>query len=209
MGKSFAARIEGRIYRELRCARLKNKTPSIIASNCNGGIMLHDLHLPFNTPTINLFFTAEDYLKFVTDLDRYLDLEVEEAQSDQNYPVGKLGDITIYFMHYHSFREAKDKWNERKQRIDKTNLFFVMTDKNGCTYEMIRAFDTLPYEHKVIFTHKPYREFPSACYIPGFEEQGEVGILSDWNPGFLRRRYLDDFDYVSFLNGKRIKKDPH
>ena len=36
-------------------------------------------------------------------------------------------------------------------------------------------------------------------HIPGFENEHEVGILSDWKPRLLRRRWLDDFDYVRFL----------
>lgn len=82
----------------------------------------------------------------------------------------------------------------------------MMTDKNGCTYEDMLAFDRLPYENKVIFTHIPYPEIKSSFYIKGFEDQNEVGILSDFKPGFWRRRWIDDFDYVSFLNGEGIKK---
>ena len=36
--------------------KLFNQTPCIIASNCNGGIIYHDLGLKFLSPTINLFF---------------------------------------------------------------------------------------------------------------------------------------------------------
>ena len=54
----------------------------------------------------------------------------------------------------------------------------------------------------MIFTHKKYDEFPSAYHIPGFEEDGEVGILSDWKPQLFKRRWLDDFDYVKFFNEK-------
>ncbi|MBQ4244917.1 MAG: DUF1919 domain-containing protein, partial [Clostridia bacterium] len=98
--------------------------------------------------------------------------------------------------------EAKEKWVERSKRVNYGNLFVMMTDKNGCTYDQIAEFDSLPYAHKVIFTHKPYPEFKSAYYMKEFENEGEVGVLSDWKPGFLKRRYLDDFDYVAFLNGE-------
>lgn len=36
--------------------QLQNQTPCIISSNCIGGIIYHDLQLPFLSPTINLFF---------------------------------------------------------------------------------------------------------------------------------------------------------
>lgn len=194
-------RAEHRIYRELKRARLKNKTMTVISSNCNGAYMLHDLGCQFNTPTVNLYFMADDFLKFVSNLQWYLTQELTEVQVPEvSFPVGRLGDILLYFMHYDSFTDAKLKWEERSKRIDFNNIYLVMTDKNGCEYKHIKEFDNLPYAHKVIFTHKDYPEFSSACYIPGFENDCEVGILSDWRPQFWKRRWLDDFDYVAFLN---------
>ena len=200
---NLISRIEWRLYKQRKRIKLKNKYPTIISSNCNGGMILHDLGLRFNTPTINLYFESADYIKFVSDLDKYLLLELTEIKSDKPYPVGKLGDIFVYFMHYSSFEDAKEKWNERKRRVNKDNLFLMYTDKNGCTEDHLKAFEALPYEHKVVFTHTPRPEIKSSYYIKGFEDDGEVGILSNFKPGFLRRRYLDDFDYVTFLNQKR------
>ena len=33
-----------------------------------------------------------------------------------------------------------------------------------------------------------------------FKEKGELGIITDFKNQLLKRRYLDDFDYVEFLN---------
>lgn len=194
-------RIERRVYLDKKRRRLTNKTPSIISDNCNGGMILHDMQCRFNSPTVNLYFLPDDYLRFVSSLDEYLAMELVEVPSDQPFPVGMLGDVTIYFMHYESFEAAKSKWDERVKRIDRDNLFFMMAEKNGCTKEQLRQFDALPYPNKVVFTHKPYPDIACAYYIKGFEDQGEVGVLSDHKPGFFKRRYLDDFDYVRFLNG--------
>lgn len=203
MGNSFIARLEHRLYIERKRRRLKNMSPTIISSNCNGGIILHDLGLKFNTPTINLYFEPEDFLKFVSRLDYYTQQELVRTESGYDYPAGKLDDITIYFMHYPTFTEAKAKWEERMMRINKDNLFVMMTDKNGCTYEQMKTFDNLPY-NKVIFTHKSYPDIKSSVFIKGFEMNGEVGVLSDWKPGFWKRRYIDDFDYISFLNKEGV-----
>ena len=97
------------------------------------------------------------------------------------------------------------KWNERKERIDWNNLFIIAIDGDGCTYESLKKFDKLPYENKVIFTHIPYPEIKSSYYIRGFENEKGVGVLLYFKKQFLIRRYLDDFDYVSFLNGKGWK----
>lgn len=194
--------IERKLYNKRRIRRLKNKSPTIISSNCNGGVILHDLGLKFNTPTINLYFVPGEYLKFVTDLDRYLAADLTEVNTDKSFPVGQLDDIRVYFMHYKSFDEAKLKWNERRQRVDKNNIFFMFTDRDGCTEEDLRAFDSLPYKNKVVFTHVPRTDIKSSFYIKGFENEKEVGILSDYKPGFFIRRYLDDLDSVSFLDRK-------
>ncbi len=198
---SILKRLEHRLYLEWKRFRLKNKSFTLISDNCNGGMILHDLRLRFNTPTINLYFLPEDYLRFLENLEYYLTLELTEVQdASVNYPVGRIGDVRVYFMHYESFEQAKEKWLERVQRVDREHLYILMTDKNHCTYQQLQRFDRLAYPRKCVFTYKPYKELKSACYMPGFEDAGEVGVLSDFRPSFWKRRYLDSFDYVSFLN---------
>ncbi|MDE6963313.1 MAG: DUF1919 domain-containing protein, partial [Lachnospiraceae bacterium] len=48
--------------------------------------------------------------------------------------------------------------------------------------------------------HVEYPEFQSAYYIKGFEEQSELGTITNFKNQFWRRRFLDDFDYVKFFN---------
>lgn len=55
-------------------------------------------------------------------------------------------------------------------------------------------------------THKQYPEIKSAYYIPGFENKDGVGVLLYFKKQFLVRRYLDEFDYIAFLNGEGIKR---
>lgn len=56
--------------------KVKTKRPTIIASNCNGGIIYHDLGMKFYSPTINLFFYPKDYIKFISNLKYYLSLSI-------------------------------------------------------------------------------------------------------------------------------------
>ena len=183
--------------------KLINLNPTIISSDCNGSIILHDLGLKFRTPTINLFFSAKDFVKFVSNLDEYLshDYELIELKTDYGYPVGLLKDIKIHFVHYNSFKEAAFKWNSRKKRINWDNIFLMMTDRNECDYEDIKKFDSLPY-NKVIFTKQQYSDIKASVYIKGFENFDSVGDLSR-KKHILGKRYVDDFDYVSFLNSFR------
>ena len=48
-------------------------------------------------------------------------------------------------MHYGTFEEAKLKWYERSKRVDYSNLYIVMTDRDGCTYEDMLEFDKIKY----------------------------------------------------------------
>ncbi|MEE0799902.1 MAG: DUF1919 domain-containing protein [Gemmiger sp.] len=198
-------RLEWRIYKERKRLRLRNRTPSIISSNCNGEFWYYDMRLRFLTPTINLSFDMNDYVKMLENLRWYMEQPIQFFEDPRyDYPTGMLGDIEIRFNHYSSFEQAVNKWEERKRRINWDNLFVLGIDGDNCTYETLQRFDALPYQNKVIFTHIPYPEIKSAYYIPGFEKEKGVGVLIYFKKQFFVRRYLDDFDYVSFLNGKNI-----
>lgn len=187
-------------------ARLKNQEFSIISQNCVGGVILHELEQRFDSPTVNLFFSAKDYLKFISELDYYLGLELRQIETKYPYPVALLGDVTIHFMHYKSFEEAKSKWVERKKRIHFDNLYFIMVQGKDCTDQMIKQFDLLPYENKVIFTARDYPEFKSAVHLKGTElANGSVTDLCQYRSKFTGKRLIDSFDYVGFLNSKKSK----
>ncbi|MEY8394773.1 DUF1919 domain-containing protein [Lachnospiraceae bacterium 45-P1] len=187
-------------YKKRKRHKLKNKNVSIIASNCSGTYICHDLRIPYLTPTVNLYIDMNDFIKMVKNLKWYMEQELEEAKEETTCPVGILGDIKIYFMHYASFCESKAKWEERKKRINWDNIFIVGSERDGCTYETIKNFEELPYKNKVIFTYKEYPEFSSTYCMESFKGKGELGVITDFKSQFLKRRYLDDFDYVDFLN---------
>lgn len=191
-----------RILKEYR-ERIENQNFSILASNCMAGFFYHDLAHPFLSPTINLYLDGPDYIKFLKDLDSYLNLEIEaHPQSDNySYPLGLLGDLSLHFVHYDSLAEAIAKWQERKERLNLDNLFVVATDRDGMTIDLISEFDALDYPHKVVFTHQDYPELQSAFYIPGFEDQGMVGELNLYR-NLRGERLYDQFDFVSWLNQK-------
>lgn len=187
-------------YKKRKKHRLKNKNVSIIASNCSGTFMYHDLRIPYLTPTINLSIEMNDFVKMIKNLKWYMEQELVEAKEEAKCPVGILGDIKIYFIHYDSFYESKAKWEERKKRINWDNIFIVGSEKDGCTYETIKNFEELPYKNKVIFTYKEYPEFSSAYCMERFKGKEELGVITDFKSQLLKRRYLDDFNYVDFLN---------
>lgn len=130
---------------------------------------------------------------------------IEYPDIDHEYPVGKLDDVIIYFVHYASFHEAKEKWEERKKRINYNNLFFIFTERDGCNYEMIKEFENLPYKNKVVFTIKKYPEITSSICLPHTVINSEVRDLCSYKNLFTKQRWIDTFDYVAFLNTGEIK----
>ena len=172
---------------------LSNHEMSVIASNCNGALILHDLGEQFRSPFVNLYLEPTDFVKYLQNMTAYNQIELGFITTDKPYPVGQLSDITIHFMHYHSEQEAKAKWKERLQRLNLDNLFIMMTDRDGCTEQDLQDFDQLP------FKHKSYSEIKSSFYIKGFEKQGQVGDLFEFS-GWNGQKYYDQFDYVSWFN---------
>ena len=190
-----------RIINGVNRIRLRNKDFSLFSSNCNGCCICHDLGLPFRSPFVNLCLSDPDYLKFLEKPKEYLNEPLEFVRdSGKNYPVARLKDLTLHFMHYHSDEEARDAWQRRKERINWDNLFILMTDKDGCTDDVLCAFDSLPYKNKVVFTHLPRPDIRSAVYIPGFESDTEVGNCDAFINNGSGRKYFDAFDYVKWFH---------
>lgn len=182
--------------------RLKNKSFSLLCNNCAGGILSHDLGLQFRSPTINLFFYHDHFLRFCENLDYYLKQELIICENPQHkpeieYPVCLLGDLELHFLHYSSFAEAKEKWDSRAGRINKENLFIMWVFRELEDVELLKRFDSLPYKYKVAFTEREFPEYPSTFCIPDGEE-GWSGLTIF--SGLNGKRKIDQFDYVGWFN---------
>ena len=87
------------------------------------------------------------------------------------------------------------------KRLNMDNLYIIMVQKDGCTEQDICSFDSLKFKHKVIFTVKKYPQYRSAYYIPKSEADIQnVKNLCDYQSRFTGKRWLDEFDWISFLN---------
>lgn len=187
--------------------RYQGNEPTIISCNCIGGILYHELNLQFLSPTINLYMNCEDFIKFCEKLDYYLSLDIQpyEGKIERDYPLGVLGDLLIYFVHYKSLEEAKEKWNSRKNRINWNNIYIIATDRDGLTDGLLRRFLALPYANKKIFTHFPMNEYEDVIYITGYEDDEQIeGLMYKTAGGHY---LIDQFDWVNWLNGNICIKD--
>lgn len=199
--------IPGILYHMIKRNKLVNKTPTIIASDCVAGYIYHDMGLRFNSPTINLYFSFEDFIKLVSNLSEFMNSEVIELKNrEEKYPVGiiKNGneEVIIHFMHYDDFATARKKWNERKARIDYSNIYIIQIIGNA-NRDKLEQFERLPYKNKLCITNKNiinsenivvHKVLNKVNYCPG--------QIFNYKYRFCPKRYLDDIDYISFLNEK-------
>ena len=153
-----------------RNRRLRNKKFTIISNNCWAGYVYRLFNLPYQTPTIGLFIMPDDYLKFVNNLEYYLlKCKLSFVSSDEckhkdelrnhdgfgTYPIGKLDDVEIFFVHYKDKKEAREKWTRRAERINWDNLIIKFNDQNGCTAQQIKEFNKIDkYKKMICFTAK-------------------------------------------------------
>ena len=195
--------------------RLSNHEFCILSQNCMGGLLCHDLGVKFNTPTINLSMSFNDFIKLVENLDYYLNKElVFERMQDTipyEYPVCKLDDITLHMVHYHTFKEANEKWNIRKQRIKKDKIILMCTDREGGnTRKAIKRLLSLPYP-KVCFVHsKELVISEEVVFVPGYEKFSELKDIVSTYQGILgHRTFQKYFDCVGWINNleKKGEKD--
>ena len=175
---------------------------SIISSDCTGGLLCHELGIRFNSPTINMFMMAEDYLSFCRNIEYWINQPWIEVETEYEYPVVMLGEkgIKLYLVHYKSVDEAKQKWDIRKTRINYNNIYYVMNDRNGCTEEMIRQFDKLTCKNKIFFSHKHHENIKSEFVIKCREPFSCVPTMTAFKNKFSIQRNYDQFDFVGWIN---------
>lgn len=197
-GKRLPRRLANRIQREKNLklikrmkSRLKCKQVSIISQNCIGGVICHDLRMPFLSPTINLYFNAFDFVKFIQNMNYYMKLELK-MRWEEEYPVGYLDDIKIHFMHYETCREAKDSWERRKERICWDKILVLSTDMEGFNDNIYEEWKKITYP-KILFTvaERPGEE------IVHFTKYKKNGCVVDLIP---KREFYKDGKVLKILN---------
>ena len=190
--------------------KLKSNNWTLFCNNCLGGIVTHDFGNQFRSPTVNLFFPNLSFFDFVEHMDYYLERPVEDGGINvaPQYPIGILKgdgekpDISIHFMHYKDIEDAREKWDIRKQRINKDNIYVVWTFAfANYTEEAYKRFNSLPVKKKIGFVnHKDLCEiYNSLYYIKGFEDKQSLGNILTYS-NLLGSRYYDQFDFAKWLN---------
>jgi len=133
------------------------KIKAIISNNCWGGEVYKFFEAKYNTPTIGLYFDAQDYIKFLKNFRDILKKEIifSEHESD-NFPVGYIDDVKIYFMHFKDKEEVIEKWRRRLERLpdNDSDILFQISDRDGFSQETLNEFSKIKLKNKIGFVKK-------------------------------------------------------
>lgn len=174
---------------------LKNRDFSIISNNCWGGSVYDEFALPYQSPTIGMWIPSDDYIRFINNLEFYLQAELKQISYEEchmrdllisrkergrydfpleNMIIGRLVDVDIVFLHYKTFDEAYQKWNRRRTRVNFDRLIVKFNDQNGFHAENYELFEKSNYAHKVFFTARKDLHGDDIILLSDSDEEGSV-----------------------------------
>ena len=166
-----------------------------------GGVLYEYFGLKKLSPTVGLYFYADDYIRFLSNIRYYVSLPIEMVTADKskyaeklrakgqlNVPVGKLEDVEIVFLHYSNPEIARDKWIRRVKRINWDNLIVKFSYMNDATDEHIKRFAQLSFPKKFAFVTKPY-PYKDVIQIPG------DGQIANDTENFSK--YIDIYELIN------------
>ena len=197
-----------------RRKKILNIDFSIISNNCWAGWVYRRYGIEYRTPTVGLFIMPGDYIIFLKNLKEYINMDMKFIKPEDSkykeyisskdkrfgsYPIGKLNDIEIHFLHYKSSKEAYEKWNRRKQRINLKNLIVKFNDQNGCEYKEFDEFNKLPYKNKIFFTANNNFTKSESIYI---KEYSKSGFVED--DMLFCTKYLNLTQYINGIKKETI-----
>lgn len=183
--------------------KIRNKNITIFCSNCIGGIIYHELGMHFMSPTINLRIYSNDFIRFLLNINAYLEKKLEFIEPTEGCPAAMLGDVLITFTHFSNNKEAEVKWEERKKRINWNNVYIILNDRDNVTEDNIRSLDAVPCKNIVVFTSQKYESIPYTFQITEFFNEPCVGDLISRSRITGMRKYEQYFDYVAWLNNTK------
>jgi uncharacterized protein (DUF1919 family) len=200
MGKKFLDNLKYKKLREL-------EPFTIISNNCIAGFLYQGFSIKYYSPTVGLQFSQDDFVKFCSDFWDYMNCELEESENKNqeiftslgggeiDFPVGKINDIIIYFQHYKTFEYAKQKWNERKLRINRDKLFFVFVAYNNTSIETIKRFESIPFKNKLIITNDPIYISPISFAL----HNGKNPWYERTNKKISSKRYYEKYNFYDWI----------
>ena len=185
---------------------------TIISNNCWGGTVYESYGIKKMSPTVGMFIMPKDYLKMISNLSYYLAQplkfvhhdnskwrkELEHKSNWGTYLIGKLDDIELHMLHYHSEEIAKKKWESRVNRVNWDKLIFKFNDQNGATIEDIDLYLKMPLQHKLCFVVQKELKLNDDVILIKQKGEKRFGIKASREP-LGRSRSIDITSYINKL----------
>lgn len=192
-----------------RRKKINNTDFTIISNNCWGGFIYQSYGIPYNTPTIGMFFMAEDYIRFISKMKEYLKNKLEFIEPKKShsyeliknkgdfgtYPIGCLGDIEIHFLHYKTPEEAREKWTRRTKRINYNKILYKFNDQNACSEDLLKKFSEMPLKNKICFTCKEHNLKDTICIK---QPKKYKSVMASYEP-FGKSKYINVNELINNL----------
>lgn len=207
---SMTEKIDNIFLSTKRRNKLNNTDFSIISNNCWGGSVYRRYGLQYKSPTIGLYFFAEEYIKFLMNLEISINSEIKiidayeskyaqilEEKQQMNVPIGVINDdIEIVFLHYKTKQEAYNKWMRRAERLNFDNLIVKFSEMNLCNEIHLHEFEQLSFHKKILLTSKSYHNIQSGIIVEKYTHNGEISNDTLYYDSFL--------DLETFINSDVI-----
>ena len=197
MSKKYRLLLNQNIREKLRDV----KPFTIFSNNCLGGVFYNDAGLQFTSPLINTAMDGDDFLKFLSNPKYYLEHEMEFfSWEGRNFPIARIDDIEVNFVHYKTPEECIEKWKKRAERIVWDNIFIVATNHDGmCNDDCMERFNRLPYKNKIMFVSKDYPQYDWAIPIRQFKNRYQCRVTVSFADMKGHRYYETAFDIASWI----------
>lgn len=182
-----------------------NKNIIVLSSDCVGGRLMNDYQLPVNTPTVNVWFSDDGFLKICENPTKYFQIPIIMNGLDKKgHFIGIVDDIVCHFGHETDPEKAKKKWTRGCKQFYRAlksdyEICVIMNDRNDFDDSFVKRFEALPYQHKILFTHKPHPEIPHVFYMKGEDSLPYVKTMTLFENFYSTRRRYDRFDFYHWF----------
>ena len=178
-----------------------------MSNYCLGGHIYHELGLKMLSPTINMFCAGKDYLEFLRSYEYYLKMDMKELVEEKYIdgtlgrehfvPKGIIGDRIVWKLnHDHTAKEAINRWNIRRKRVNFDNVVALMTIQSD---EDAYEFEALPINRKLGIYYKDL-QLEHIIYCPEWRDS-HIQQQYNWSwPSFANTLFRNSMGYVGKIN---------